>query len=96
MVEQKAKVKLQEAAPKRAEKTRMASPKCATQKKIRHLCRTRSIDVLLFKEQKAVEKQTVELTTFRPETSSGKRNERHYEKAHDFMKKKKATAKYEK
>ena len=33
-------------------------------------------------------KQTVELTTFRPDASSGKRNERQYEKGHEFMKKK--------
>ena len=45
MVEQKAKLQQQEAAPKRAEKTRMAAPKCATEKKFRHLCRTKSIDV---------------------------------------------------
>ena len=59
------------AEPKRAEKTRMAAPKCATQKKFRHLSRTKSIDVLLFTEQKTVEQQTVDLTTFRPEVSSG-------------------------
>ena len=35
----------QEAAPKRTEKTRMAAQKCATEKKVRHLCRTKSIDV---------------------------------------------------
>ena len=34
-----------------------------------------------------VEQQTVELTTLRPEASSGKRNERHYEIAHEFIKK---------
>ena len=45
MVEQKAKVQQKEAAPKRAEKTRMAAPKCATDKKFRHLCGTKSIDV---------------------------------------------------
>ena len=45
MVEQKAKLKQKEAAPKRAEKTRMAAPKCATKKKLRHSCRTKSIDV---------------------------------------------------
>ena len=45
MVEKKAKLQQQEAAPKRAEKTRMAAPKCATQKKFWHLCRTKSIDV---------------------------------------------------
>ena len=33
--------------------------------------------------------QTTELTTFRPEAWSGKRNERQYEKAHEFMKTKK-------
>ena len=77
----------QEAARKRAEKTRMAAPKCATEKKFRHLCRTKYIDVLLLKEQKTVG-QKVEITTFRPEASSGKRNERQYDKAHEFMKKK--------
>ena len=65
MVEQKAKLQQHEAAPKRAEKTRMAAPKCATERKFRHLCRTKSLDVLLFKEQKTVEQQTVDLTTFR-------------------------------
>ena len=45
MVEQKAKLQQQEAAPKRAEKTNMAAPKCATKKKFQHLCRTKSIDV---------------------------------------------------
>ena len=89
MVEQKAKLQQQEAAPTRPEKMRTASPKCTTEKKFRHLCMTKSIDVLLlFKEQKTVEQQKVELTTFRPEASSGKINERQYEKAHEFMKKK--------
>ena len=87
MVEQKAKLQQQEAAPKRAEKTRMAAPKCATEKKFRHLCSRKSIDVKQFKERPTVERQTVELTTFRPEASSGKRNERQDEKAHEFMKK---------
>ena len=45
MVEQKAKLQQQEAAPKSSEKTRMAAPKCATERKFRHLCRTKSIDV---------------------------------------------------
>ena len=45
MVEQKAKLKQKKAAPKRAEKTTMAAQKCATEKKFRHLCRTKSIDV---------------------------------------------------
>ena len=45
MVEQKAKLQQQKAAPERAEKTRMAAKKCATQKKFRHLSRTKSIDV---------------------------------------------------
>ena len=88
MVEQKAKLEQQEAAPKRAERTRMAAPKCATQKKFRHLCRTKSMDVEYFKEQQTVEQQTVELTTFRPEASSGKRNERQYEKTYEFLEKK--------
>ena len=88
VVDQKAKCQQQEAAPKRAEKTRMAAPKCATQKKFRHLCRTKSIDVKSFKEQKTVEEQTVELATFRQEVSSGQRNEIQYDKAHQFMKKK--------
>ena len=34
------------------------------------------------------EQQTVELTTFHPEASSGKRNERQYEKALEFIKEK--------
>ena len=45
MVEQKAELQQQEAARKGAEKPRMAAPKCATQKKFRHLCRTKSIGV---------------------------------------------------
>ena len=45
MVEQKAKFKQQKAAPKNAKKTRMAATKCATDKKFRHLCSTKSIDV---------------------------------------------------
>ena len=45
MVEQKAKLQQQEAAPKRAEKTRMAAPKYATERKFPPLCRTESIDV---------------------------------------------------
>ena len=44
MVEQKANLQPQEAAPKRAEKTRIAAPKCATEKKFRHLCRTKSVE----------------------------------------------------
>ena len=35
-----------------------------------------------------MEEETVELTSFRQEATSGKRNERQYEKAHEFMKKK--------
>ena len=88
MVEQKAKLQQQEAAPKRAEKTRMAAPKCATQKKLRLLCRTRSIDVQKYIEKQTLEQQTVELTTFRPEALFGKRKARQYEKTHEFMKKK--------
>ena len=45
MVEKKAKLQQQEAATKRAEKTRMAAPKCATDKKFPDVCRTKSIDV---------------------------------------------------
>ena len=45
MVEQKAKFQQKEAAPKRAENTRMAAPKCATEKKFRHLIRTESIHI---------------------------------------------------
>ena len=45
VVEQKAKLQKQEAAPKRAERTRMAASKYAIQKKFWHLCRTKSIDV---------------------------------------------------
>ena len=40
-----AKSQQKEAAPKRAEKTRMAARKCATQKKFRHLHSRKSIDV---------------------------------------------------
>ena len=67
MVDQKTKLKQHEAAPKRAEKMSMAAQKSATEKKFRHLCRTKSFDVLKFKEEKRVEEQTVELKTFRPE-----------------------------
>ena len=45
MVEQKAKLQQQKAAPKGVEKTRMDEPKRATEKKFRHLCSTKSIDV---------------------------------------------------
>ena len=45
MVEQKANLQQWEAAPKRAEETRIAAPKCASEKKFRHLCRTKNIDV---------------------------------------------------
>ena len=45
MVEQKAKLEQEEEAPKRAEKTTMAAPNCATQKKYRRLYMTISIDV---------------------------------------------------
>ena len=44
MVEQKAKLQQQEVAPERTENTRMAALKCATQKKLRHFCRTKSIE----------------------------------------------------
>ena len=76
MVEQKAKLQQQVAAPKRAEKTRLAATKSPREKKFRHLCRTKSIDEKEFKKHQTVEQQTVEFTTFRPEVSSGKRNER--------------------
>ena len=74
------------AAPKRAEKTTMAAPKGATEKRFRHLCRTKCIDVQEFKEQ-TEHQQTVELTTFRTQASSGRRNGRYYQKSHEFMKK---------
>ena len=45
MLQQKAKLKQQKAARKCAQKTTMAAQKCATEKKLRHLCRTKSIDV---------------------------------------------------
>ena len=45
MVQKKAKLYQQERAPKRAEKTRMDAPKCATKKKFRHLGRRKTIDV---------------------------------------------------
>ena len=35
-----------------------------------------------------MEQETAELTTFRPQASSGKKNERQYEKAPEFMKEK--------
>ena len=76
MLQQEAKIKQQKAAPKRAEKTTMAAKKCAKEKKFQHLCRTKSIDVKYFKEQQTDEQQTVKLTTFRPQASSNRRNER--------------------
>ena len=45
MVEEKAKSQQQEAAPKRAEKTRIAARNCATLKKFRHLSRTKGVDL---------------------------------------------------
>ena len=67
-------MKQQKAAPKRAEKKTMAAPKCATEKKFQHLCRTKSIEVSYFKEKQTEEQQTIELTTFRQQASSGRRN----------------------
>ena len=40
------------------------------------------------KSNTRVEQQTVQLTALRPEAASGKRNERQYEIAHEFIKKK--------
>ena len=88
MVQQKAKLKQQKAAQKRAEKTLMAAPMCAIEKKFRHLCRTKSIDLKNFKEQQTEEQQIVELTTSCSEALSRRRSERQYGKAHEFMKKK--------
>ena len=45
MLQQNVKLKQQKAAPKRAVKETMAAQKCATEKKFRHLCRTKIIDV---------------------------------------------------
>ena len=69
-LQQNAKLKQQKAAPKRAEKTTMAALKCATEKKFRRLCRTKSLDVDYFKEKQTEEQQTLELPTFCPEASS--------------------------
>ena len=74
-------MKQQMAAQKRSEKTTMAAQKCATEKKLRYFCRTKGIDVYKFKEQQTAEQQTdeqqtVELTMFRPQVSSRRRNER--------------------
>ena len=44
MVEEKAKLQQKEAAPKCAQKTRMAAPKGPTQKKLRHLSRSKYVD----------------------------------------------------
>ena len=76
MLRKKAKLKQELVSPKRAEKTTMAAQKCATEKKFRHLCRRKSFDVEYFKEQMTEEQQTVDLTTFTPQASSGRRNER--------------------
>ena len=46
MVELKAKLKQYKAAPKRAEKTTMAAPKCAIEKRLRRSSRTKSIDAI--------------------------------------------------
>ena len=62
MVEQKPKLKQKETARKRAENTTMAAQKCATQKKFRHLCRTKVLTYNNLKSDTRVEKQTVELT----------------------------------
>ena len=67
-------MKEEKAAPKREEKTEMAAQKCATEKKFRDLCRTKSIDVKIFKEQQTEEQHTVEFTTFRSQASSGRKN----------------------
>ena len=76
----------QEVAPKREEKTRMAAPKCATEKKFRHLCRTKSIDVkLLATDGRTTHSRINDISS---RGSSGKRNERQCEKSHEFMKKK--------
>ena len=45
MVEQKAKLQQQKAAPKPVEKARMAAPKCVIQKKFPHSSRTKRFDV---------------------------------------------------
>ena len=45
MLQQKAKLEQQKRAPKSAEKTKMAATKCATEKKFRNLCSTKSIEV---------------------------------------------------
>ena len=45
MVEQKAQLQEQEAAPKREEKMKMAAPKCATEKKFKHSSRTKNSDI---------------------------------------------------
>ena len=45
MLQKKAKLKQQKAAPKWAEKSTIAAQKCATEKKFRHLCGTKSIGV---------------------------------------------------
>ena len=45
MVEKKAKLKQKKATPKRSERTRLSAPKWAWEKKFRHSCRTKSIDV---------------------------------------------------
>ena len=45
VLQKKGKLKKQKAAPKRAETTTMPALKCATEKKFRHLCSTKSNDV---------------------------------------------------
>ena len=96
VLQHKAKLKQQKAALKREEKTTMAAQYCTTEKKLRHLCRTKSIDVKQFKEHQTDEQQTVKLTTFHREALSEWKNESQFQKAHEFMKKRKVTKKYEK
>ena len=45
VVEQREKFKQKKSAPKYAETTTMAAPKCATEKTFRHSCRTKSNEV---------------------------------------------------
>ena len=45
MLQQKAKLEPQKGAPKSAEKTTIAAAKCATEKKFRNSCSTKSIEV---------------------------------------------------
>ena len=76
-------MKHEKAAQKRAEKTRMAVPRCSTKKKFRHLSGTKSNDITYRTTDSRTKHSRINDVS--PEPSSCKRNERQYEKAQEFM-----------